>query len=97
MGELRHDDCAHCSYCLLPRCCRCGRATAPPREVHGWAFEIRDECDMMRCGLIIYFTSDGAIVGNHDFVLDGDDGITCPGCLAPVRERVGADVDRRRL
>jgi len=53
--------------------------------VHVWAFEIREECDMMRCGLIIYFTPESSIVGDHDFVLDGD-GATCPGCLASVRQ-----------
>ena len=50
---------------------------------------------MMRCGAIIYFTAKGAIVGDDDFVLDGD-GVTCEGCLAPTRQRVAADVDTRR-
>lgn len=53
--------------------------------VHVWAFEVRDECDMMRCGLIIYFTPEYRIVVDHDFVMGGD-GADCAGCLAPVRQ-----------
>lgn len=61
--------------------------------IHAWAFEIRAECDMMRCGLIIYFTDDCAIVGDADFVLDGD-GATCDACLATLHQHQGAETER---
>lgn len=62
--------------------------------VHIWACEIRDDCDMMRCGLIIYFAPDSSILGPDDFVLEEGDGATCGDC---VRASTPAVISARLL
>lgn len=61
--------------------------------VHVWAFEISEDCDMMRCGHIIHFGPGAEIIGDHDFVL-GKGVATCDECLATTRKRRTAAVGR---
>lgn len=53
--------------------------------MHSWAFEVTDQCDRMRCGLLVYLDANADIIGDHDFRL-GVDKITCPDCVAAIAD-----------
>lgn len=53
--------------------------------------------DLMQCGEVLHYDADGAIVGDHDYVLSYDGRVNCKGCKkvclrcsAPIGREVAA-------